>query len=142
VRALATLVLPVAILVAAKAAQADLGLTITTLSVRSYGILRGYGNASGMPVYLVPESRAPRPFRCRGGTAYCEPHSWHPPGKPYVLLGYLRRTHPMYQRRRFAFRLQGVSPGRYQVVFWCKPCGQTLILAGSTLQGQVAMVRR
>jgi hypothetical protein len=128
--------------VAVGAAHADLGLTITTLNVRSTGVLRGYGNASGMPVYLIPESRAPRPFRCRGGTAYCAPHSWHPPGKPYVLLGYLRRTHPTYLRRRFAFRLPGVSPGRYQVVFWCKPCGRTLILAGSTLHGQVVTVRR
>jgi hypothetical protein len=142
VRPLAILFSLTVIFVAAEVAQADLGLTITTLNVHSGGILRGYGNASGMPVYLVPESRAPRPFRCRGGTAYCTPHSWHRPGKPYVLLGYLRRTHPPYMRQRFAFRLPGVSPGRYQVVFWCKPCGRTLILAGATLHGQVVMVRR
>jgi hypothetical protein len=46
-------------LVATEAARADLGLTITTLRVHSGGMLRGYGNASGMPVYLVPENRAP-----------------------------------------------------------------------------------
>jgi hypothetical protein len=88
VRPLAILFSLSVIFVAAGAARADLGLTITTLSVHSGGILRGYGNASGMPVYIVPESRAPRPFRCRGGTAYCTPHSWRTPSKPYVLLGY------------------------------------------------------
>jgi hypothetical protein len=142
VRSLATLFSLAVVFLVTGAAQADLGLTITTLNARSYGILRGYGNASGMPVYVVPESRAPRPFRCRSGTAYCVPHSSHPPGKPFVLLGYLGRAHPLYLRRRFAFRLPGVSPGRYQVVFWCKPCGRTLILAGSTLHGQVVTVRR
>jgi hypothetical protein len=137
-----TLLSLAAMFVAADAVRADLGLTVTTLNIHRGGNLRGYGNASGMPVYLVPESRAPRPFRCRDGTAYCAPRSWHPPGKPYVLLGYLRRTHPLYLRRRFAFRVPNISPGRYQVVFWCKSCGRTLILAGSTLRGQVVMVRR
>jgi hypothetical protein len=56
VRALVTLFSLAVIIVTTGAAQADLGLTITILNVRSYGILRGYGNASGMPVYIVPES--------------------------------------------------------------------------------------
>lgn len=144
-RGVRTLTVIYAILVClalAGAARADLGLTITTLNVRSGGILRGYGNASGMPVYLVPENRAPRPFRCHGGTADCAPHSWHPPGKPYVLLGHLRPTHLLYMRERFAFRVPAVPPGRYQVAFWCRPCGRTLILAGATLHGQVVTVRR
>jgi hypothetical protein len=84
---------------------------------------------------------APRPFRCQGGGAYCTPRSWHPPGWPYRLLGYLRRTQPPYVRQRFAFRVPRVSPGRYQVLFWYKPCGRTLILAGATLHGQVVTVR-
>jgi len=67
VRALAAAFLLALSLVATEAARADLGLTITTLRVHSGGILRGYGNATGMPVYLVPESRAPRPFPCHGG---------------------------------------------------------------------------
>lgn len=129
-------------LVATEAARADLGLTITTLRVHSGGILRGYGNATGMPIYLVPESRARRPFRCHGGKAYCAPRSRRPPRRPYRLLGYLRRTKTLWVRQRFAFRVPNVSPGRYQVVFWCRPCGRTLILAGSTLHGQVVTVRR
>jgi hypothetical protein len=129
-------------LVASEAARADLGLTITTLRVHSGGIIRGYGNATGMPVYLVPESRAPRPFRCHDGKAYCQPRSRRPPRRPYRLLGYLRRTRTLYVRQRFAFRIPNVSPRRYQVVFWCKPCGRTLILAGATLHGQVVTVQR
>jgi hypothetical protein len=139
-----TLVLVAAIgtcLVAARAAEADVGLTITTLNVHIGGTLRGYGNASGMPVYLVPESQAPRPVLCHGGTGLCPPRSWQPPGKPYVRLGSLRST-PNYERQRFAFRVPNVAPGRYQVVFWCQPCGRRLILAGSTLHGQVVTVRR
>jgi hypothetical protein len=57
----------------AGAAQADIGVTITTLDVRAGGVLRGFGNASGMPVYLVPESQAPHPIRCHDGRAYCAP---------------------------------------------------------------------
>jgi hypothetical protein len=125
----------------AVAAQADIGLTITTLDVRVGGILRGFGNASGMPIYLVPESHAPRPMPCQDGTAYCAPRSWHPPGRPYVLLGRLRRTTRDYARQRFAFRVPRVSPGRYQVAIWCQPCGRRLLLAGATLHGQVVTVR-
>jgi hypothetical protein len=125
-----------------EAALADLGLTITTLNVRVGDTLRGYGNASGMPVYLVPESHAPHPISCHDGAALCAPRSWQPPGKPYVLLGYLRRTRPNYKRQRFAFRVPAVAPGRYQVAFWCQPCGRRLILAGATLHGQVVTVGR
>jgi hypothetical protein len=123
-------------------AQADVGLTITTLSVRSGGILRGYGSGSGMPVYLVLESRAPRPIRCHGN-GYCAPGSRRPPGKgrPYVLLGHLGHTRSDYVRQRFAFRVPAIRPGRYQVVLWCRPCGSTLILAGWTLYGQVVTIR-
>ena len=141
-RAFAALFLVALSLAATETARADLGLTITTLRVHSGGMLRGYGNASGMPVYLVPESRAPRPFRCHGGGDYCTPRSRRPPRGPYRLLGYLRRTKTLWLRQRFAFRVPRVRPGRYQVVFWCKPCGRTLILAGSTLHGQVVTVRR
>lgn len=122
-------------------AQADIGLTITTLDVQAGGVLRGFGNASGMPVYLVPESRAPRPVRCHGGRASCAPRSWQPPGRPYVLLGHLRRTRAGYYRQRFAFRVPAVTPGRYQVAVWCQPCGRRLLLAGATLHGQVVSVR-
>lgn len=108
----------------AGAAQADVGLTITTLDVRAGGILRGFGNASGMPVYLVPERHAPRPMPCRGGTGYCAPRSWQPPGRPYVLLGHLRKPHA--GKQRFAFRVPRVAPERYQVALWCKPCGRRL----------------
>jgi hypothetical protein len=121
-------------------AQADIGVTITTLTVRVDGILRGFGNASGMPVYLVPERNAPRPFLCRGGRAYCAPRSWHPPGRPYVLVGRLR-PRADYLRQRFAFRVPRVAPGRYQVAVWCRPCGWRLLLAGATLYGQVVRVR-
>jgi hypothetical protein len=124
-------------------ALADVGLTITTLNVCPAGVLRGHGNGSGFPVYLVPESRAPRPFRCHGN-GYCVPRSRRPPGKgkPYVLLGRLRRTRSNYVLQDFAFRVPAVAPGRYQVVLWCRQCGGSLILAGSTFHGQVVKIRR
>ena len=131
-----------AALMLAAAAQADVGLTLTTLSVRSGGLLRGHGNAVGMPVYLVPERLAPRPHSCHGGTAFCRPRSWKPPGKPYVFLGRMPGRFGRHTVRdvRFAFRVPSVRPGRYQVVFWCRPCGRALILAGATLHGQVVRV--
>jgi len=130
-------------LVLTATAKADVGLTLTTLNVRPGGILRGHGNGSGFPVYLVPESRAPRPFRCHDN-GYCAPRSRRPPGKgkPYVLLGHLRRTRSNYVSQNFAFRVPVVAPGRYQVVLWCGPCGGSLILAGSTLHGQVVKIHR
>jgi hypothetical protein len=130
-------------LVLAAPALADFGLTITTLSVRSGGLLRGYGNAVGMPVYLVPESRAPRPFSCHGGSGLCPPRSVRPPGKPYVFVGRLpgRYTPRTVRRVRFAFRVPTVPSGRYQVVFWCRQCGGSLLLAGATLHGQVITMR-
>jgi hypothetical protein len=128
----------------AGAAQADFGLTITTLNVRSGGILRGYGNAVGMPVYLVAESRAPRPFSCHGGKGLCPPRSARPPRKPYILLGHLPGHYsPTTVRRvRFGVRVPTVRSGRYQIVFWCRPCGGSLLLAGSTLHGQVVTISR
>jgi hypothetical protein len=112
VRALAAVFLLTLSLVSTEAARADLGLTITTLRVHSGGILRGHGNATGMPVYLVPESRAPRPFRCHGGKDYCTPRSRRPPRRPYRLPGYFQRTKTPWVRQRFAFGVPHVSPGR------------------------------
>jgi hypothetical protein len=103
----------------AESARADIGLTITTVEVRAGGVLRGFGNASGMPIYLVPESHAPRPIPCQGGRAYCAPRSWHPPQRPYVRLGRLRPRGDAYPSRRFAFRVPSVGPGRYEVAVWC-----------------------
>jgi len=125
----------------AGAAQADIGVTITTLDVRAGAVLRGFGTASGMPVYLIPESQAPHPIRCHDGRAYRAPRSWHRPGRPYILLGHLQKTRRDYVRQRFAFRVPRVAAGRYQVAVWCQPCGRRLLLAGATLHGQVVTVR-
>jgi hypothetical protein len=136
VRAFAILAALAFCAVVAGSAWADYGMRITTTHVRVGGFLRGTGNAAGMPAYLVPEKNAPRPRLCHGGTGYCPPLTARPPGKPYVLLGRLPR------RRRFAFHVPRVAPGRYQVAFWCKPCGGSLLLAGATLYGQVVTVSR
>jgi len=130
-------------LVLATPALADFGLRMTTLSIRSGGLLRGYGNAVGMPIYLVRESRAPQPFSCHGGTGLCPPRSASPPGKPYIFVGRLpgRYTPQTVRRVRFAFRIPIVRSGRYQVVFWCRQCGGSLLLAGATLHGQVITIR-
>jgi hypothetical protein len=139
VRLLALTITLVASLVLAAAAWADYGIRVTTSVVRVGGVLRGVGNAPGMPVYLVPESRAPRPFLCHGGKGYCSPRTRRPPATPYVLLG---RFPDRKKYGPFAFRVPRVAPGRYQVVFWCRVCGGSLILAGGTLHGQVISIRR
>ena len=132
-----------ACLIAAAPALADVGLRVTTLHVRVGGVLRGSGNASGMPVDLVSERSAPRPFSCDGGRGLCAPRSASPPGRPYVRLGRLPGSPKRLGRIvRFAFRVPAVPPGRYQVVFWCKPCGRSLLLAGATTYGQVVTVSR
>ena len=132
-----------AALVAVPHASADIGLTLTTLDVRVGGVLRGTGNGWEMPVYLVPESRAHRPYRCNTprGRTYCYPRFHRPPGRPYVFIGRLAAGRG-FRPRPWAFRVPRVAPGRYQVAIWCRSCRGSLFLAGDTLYGQVVTIRR
>ena len=127
------------VLLAAPAAHADVGATIADTTVHQGGYLRGTGNGSGLPLYLVPERNAPLLYRCHGN-GFCSPRTKRPPRRPYVFLGRLRRTHDFYAKQHFRFRVPMVRPGRYKVVMWCRPCGGSLILAGSTRFGQTVTV--
>jgi hypothetical protein len=128
------LLLPALVLV--PAAGADVGITLTTLVVHRCGWIRGVGDGSGLPVYLVPKRFAPR----REGTS--EPRSKQPPRRPFILLGRLRRTRDPYADQRFRFRVPRVRPGRYRVFLYCGPCGGSLIVSGNSLEGQTLRIVR
>jgi hypothetical protein len=129
------------VLAAAGAARADVYVVVTTTTVHVGGFLRGTGDGSGLPFYLVPYAHRPLPYACRTN-AYCAPRARRAPRRPYVYFGRLRRTRDFYVRQHFRFRVPRVAPGRYAVVIWCRPCGGSLILAGATMQGQVVTVLR
>jgi hypothetical protein len=115
-------------------AHADVGARLDTTTVSVGQLLRGWGSA-GMPLYLVDERRAPRPFSCMGGRGVCAPQSERPTRPRFVFLGKILRSGTI------ALRVPAVPAGRYQVVLWCRPCGSSLILAGATMYGQVVTVR-
>ena len=146
VRPLVALLVAITSLVLVDDARADFGLKVKTANVRIGGTLRGQGNGGGMPVYLVPASRAPRVFRCRTprGPTYCYRRTRKPPRAPYVLLGRMPRDRTSaFAPRPFAFRVPAVAPGRYGVVLWCKTCRGSLFLAGESTRGfQIVTIRR
>jgi hypothetical protein len=119
-----------AALVLAPAAYADIYVIVANTTVHRGGYLRGTGDGSRMPFYLVAKPLAP----VDGDRLN------HPPRRPYVFLGRLRRTRNPYATQHFRFRVPKVRPGKYKVVIWCRPCGGTLILAGPTGFGQTVTV--
>jgi hypothetical protein len=116
--------------VAVPAAYADIYVIIANTTVHRGGYLRGTGDGSRLPFYLVPKRLAP---------AYGD-RMKRAPRRPYVFLGRLRRTRNPYATQHFRFRVPRVRPGKYKVVIWCRPCGGTLILAGPTGFGQTVTV--
>jgi len=126
-------------LVVVPAAYADVYVIIASTTVHRGGYLRGTGDGSGLPFYLVPKRRAPLGYRCHGN-AFCAPRTKRPPSRPYVFLGRLRRTRNFYAKQHFRFRVPTVQPGKYKVVIWCRRCGGNLILAGPTGFGQTVTV--
>jgi hypothetical protein len=128
-----------AALVGVPAASADVYVIIANTIVHRGGYLRGTGDGSGLPFYLVPERFAPLGHRCHGN-GFCAARTKRPPRRPYVFIGRLRRTRYFYAKQHFRFRVPMVRPGRYKVVIWCRPCGRSLILAGATGFGQTVTV--
>ena len=89
-----------------------------------------------MAVYLVPASAGPQRYPCHGN-GICEPTVEHAPGKPFVLLGRLRRTKNVYARQSFSFLAPSdLSPGAYRIYLYCRPCGGSLIQSGARLEGE------
>jgi hypothetical protein len=128
-----------AALVEASAARADVYVIVTTTRVHVGGFLRGTGDGSRLPFYLVPYGRRPLLQRC-GTNGFCAARTMRAPRRPYVYLGRLGVTSNFYALQHFRFRVPRVRPGRYAVVIWCRPCGGSLILAGSTGLGEVVTV--
>jgi hypothetical protein len=126
------ILLVAAALVAVPAADADIYVIIANTTVHRGGYLRGTGDGSRLPFYLVPKRVSP---------AYGD-RTKRPPRRPYVFLGRLRRTRNFYATQHFRFSVPRVRPGKYKVVIWCRPCGGTLILAGPTCFGQTVTVLR
>lgn len=130
------LLLPLVALVLVPSASADVGIVLTTLVVHRCGWIRGVGDGSGLPVYLVPNRFAPR------RESSSEPRSTHAPGRPFIFLGRLRRTRDPYANQRFRFRVPRVRPGRYRVFLYCRPCGGSLIVSGISFEGQTLRIVR
>ena len=130
------LLLMLVALVLVPPANADVGIVLTTLVVHRCGWIRGVGDGSGLPVYLVPNRFAPR----REGPA--EPRSKQPPRPPFILLGRLRRTSDPYANQRFRFRVPRVHLGRYRVFLYCRACGGSLIVSGISFEGQTLRIVR
>src|SRR6266487_631238 len=85
-RGLAAFVVVAFALVLPARARADVGVYPATKVVPVGGVIHGWGDGSGMAVYLVPASAGPQRYPCHGN-GICEPTVEHAPGKPFVLLG-------------------------------------------------------
>jgi hypothetical protein len=81
-------------LVLVPSARADVGIVLSKLVVHRCGWIRGTGEGSGLPVYLVQTRFAPRRKRPS------EPRSARPPRPPFILLGRLQRTRNIYATQR------------------------------------------
>jgi hypothetical protein len=123
-------------LVLVPSARADVGIVLSKLVVHRCGWIRGIGDGSGLPVYLVPQRFAPR----REGPS--EPRSARPPQRPFILLGRLHRTRNVYATQLFRFRIPRVRPGLYRVFLFCRACGGSLIVSGNSFQGQTLRIVR
>ena len=123
-------------LIIVPSARADVGIVLSKLVVHRCGWIRGTGDGSGLPVYLVPKRFAPK----REGST--EPRSARPPRPPFILLGRLHRTGNVYATQRFRFRVPRVRPGLYRVFLYCRACGGSLIVSGNTFKGQTLRVVR
>jgi len=139
-RKLALFALAGACLLVAPAASADVGVNPTTKVVPLGGVIRGWGDGSGMAVYLVPAAAGPKRHSC-GANGICEPTAGRPPGKPFILLGHLRRTTNIYARQSFSFAVSPrLSPGLYRIYLYCRPCGNSLIQSGGRLEGETIRI--
>jgi hypothetical protein len=115
-------------LVVPPAALADSGMTVRKTQARPGELMTAWGNGCfdgtgfhGMRVYLVAE-------RHQWATVY----SPRPPsGPPYHFLGRFRCTHtdrpqPFgdggYWTATVTFHVPSVTPGRYELVFYCAVC--------------------
>jgi hypothetical protein len=124
--------------VVAPVARADIYWVVNEKAVHVGGFITGYGNASGMGVFLVPVGVAPLPYAC-GSNTICTPQSRVRPRPPfYTLLGSFRRKPDFDRNQRFRFRVPRIKPGAYKVVAWS---GDSLILAGKTMRGQTVLIR-
>lgn len=121
-------------------ANADVGVYPATSVVPLGGVIHGWGDGSGMAVYLVPAAAGPKRHSC-GANGICEPTSRRAPRRPFILLGHLRHTTNVYARQSFSFAVPPrLSPGLYRMYLYCRPCGNSLIQSGDRLEGETIRV--
>jgi hypothetical protein len=136
--------------VSAAMARADIGIvSITPSTARPGQLVRVHVNGylpmhgASMPVVLVRAETMPRPYRCRKGTAICEPIVWHArlTRAPYRVVGFARewtrsRSQPDHADSVLRIRIPKTAAGRYRFALWCDPCirgPQGSLIAGPML---------
>jgi hypothetical protein len=73
-----------------------------------------------LPLYLVPEARAPRPYECKPN-ALCRPRVARAPhGGIYHRIGTLNTRRA--KEVTITYRVPRLVPGRYVYVFYCDAC--------------------
>jgi hypothetical protein len=136
----AVIVACIAALVTAGSASAAIFIRLQTTVAHPRGVMRVVGNASAMPLYALPAARVPACMR--SGECMKLMHTAAAPRAPFVFLGRTPgRSVGFAPVRAFRLRLPpALKPGSYKVFVWCRPCGGTLIVAGTTDAGQTLRV--
>jgi hypothetical protein len=121
-------------------ASAAIFIRLQATVVHPGGVFRVVGNASAMPLYALPVARIPSCMR--SGECMRLMHTAVAPRAPFVFLGRTPGRSVGFAPVR-AFRLKlppTVEPGSYKVFVWCRSCGGTLIVAGTTDAGQTLRI--
>jgi hypothetical protein len=129
-----------AALVTAGSASAAIFIRLQTTVARPGGVIRIVANTSAMPLYALPVARIPSCMR--SGECMKLMHTAAAPRAPFVFLGRTPGRSGGFMPVR-AFRLKlplALEHGSYKVFVWCRPCGGTLIVAGTTDAGQTLRI--
>ena len=130
----------IAALVTAGSASAAIFIRLQATVAHPGGVIRVVGNASAMPLYALPATRVPACMR--SGDCMTLMHTAVAPRAPFVFLGRTPGRSVGFAPVR-AFRLKlppALKPGSYKLFVWCRPCGGTLIVAGTTDAGQTLRI--
>lgn len=130
----------IAALITAGSATAAIVIRLQTTLAHPAGVIRVVGNASAMTLYALPVARIPPCMR--SGECMTLMHTAVAPRAPFVFLGRTPgRSVGVAPVRAFSLKLPlALEPGSYKVFVWCRPCGGTLIVAGTTDAGQTLRI--
>jgi hypothetical protein len=121
-------------------ATAAIFIRLQTTVAHPGGVIRVVGDASATPLYALPAARIPSCMR--SGECMKLMHTAVAPRAPFLFLGRTPGKAVGFAPIR-AFRLKlplALEPGSYKVFVWCRSCGGTLIVAGTTDAGQTLRV--